>query len=239
MATWTKAFSTEPFEGQGCVFSQAYSPDGRRLVGGTQDGRILVWDAASGSRISALGTNNGAVFSLIFSADGRYLASASQTEKVRVWDGTRLDAPQAEPIELTTGVGDITDTLAFSTESNRLVVATGEQLATVWDLAKRTNILTLRSESVHGFRAVAFSPNGRWIASGGTDCKVKLWDAMSGTLLHTFRGHKGRIMRLRFLTHPEGMRLVSGGWDGMIRFWDLTPFEFAEQSAARTGNQHP
>ena len=215
------SFRTEPFPGEGCVFCQAYSPDGRHLLGGTQDGRILVWDAVNGKKIGVLGNQNGAVFHLVFSPDGRYLVSAAQTGQVRIWDGTRLDGPQTTPIDLVTAVGDITDTLAFSPDSHSLVVAAGDQVATVWDVGNRTNILTLRSESVHGFLSVAFSPDGRWIASGGTDCKVKLWDARTGALLHTFRGHKAEVMRLRFLDRPEGMRLISGGWDGLIKFWDL------------------
>ncbi|HTL55484.1 MAG TPA: WD40 repeat domain-containing protein, partial [Candidatus Limnocylindrales bacterium] len=207
---------------------QAYSPDGQRLLGGSQDGRILVWDGVSGSKIGVLGNQNGAVFHLVFSPDGRYLASAAQTEQVKVWDGTRLDLLQTNGLEIATAVGDLTDNLAFSTDGNHLVAATGDQVATVWDIKNRTNILTLHSDSIHGFRAVAFSPDGQWIASGGSDCKVKLWDACTGALLHTFRGHKGEVMRLRFLTQPEGMRLISGSWDGTIKFWDLHAAENAQ-----------
>ena len=76
-----------------------------------------------------------------------------------------------------------------------------------------------------GFLALAFSPDGQWIASGGIDSKVKLWDAQTGALLYTFRGHKGEVARLRFLSHPEGMRLISASLDGMVKFWDLKPVE--------------
>lgn len=214
--------SIQTFPGEGCVFSQCYSPDGRHLVGGTQDGRILVWDGLTGQTNSVLGQHNGAVFALVFSPDGRHLASASHTEQVKFWDATRLALLQSNPVELaTTAVGEISGTLAFSDNSQRLVVATDDQLATVWDTHRGTMLLPVRSDSVHGFRAVAFSPDGRWIASGGTDCRVKVWDAETGVLLHTFRGHKGEVLRVGFLQTPDGLRLISGSRDCTIKVWNL------------------
>ncbi|HTL18752.1 MAG TPA: serine/threonine-protein kinase, partial [Patescibacteria group bacterium] len=67
MGSGRPTFRTDPFPGEGCVFCQAYSPDGQRLLGGSQDGRILVWDGVSGSKIGVLGNQNGAVFHLVFS----------------------------------------------------------------------------------------------------------------------------------------------------------------------------
>jgi WD40 repeat protein len=238
VATGRIHLCTEPFPGEGCVFSATYSLDGRRLLGGAQDGEILVWDAATGHRICQLGKHDGTVFNLLLSPNGHYLASAASTEQVKLWDGTRLDAAQTNFFEIATVVGEISDTLAFSPDSRRLVVATDDQLATVWEIENRTNVLSLRSESVHGFRAVAFSTDGRWIASGGTDCKVKLWDARTGELLHTFRGHKGEVLRVRFFTLPEGPRLISGSRDGTIKYWDLQPFQAADRGATKEGDEH-
>jgi WD40 repeat protein len=217
----SQSFHTEPFPGEDDVYSLSYSPDGRRLVGGGASGDILVWDGVTGKTNAILGQMSGAVLHVVFSPDGRYLASAAQTGQVRVWDGTRLDTLQTNAIEIAPVVDEISDTLAFSPDSRRLVVATDDQVAAVWDVDHGTSVFSLRSDSIHGFRAVAFSPNGRWIASGGTDCKVKLWDARTGDLLHTFRGHKGEVLTITFLTLPDGARLISGSRDGTVKYWDL------------------
>ena len=152
---------------------------------------------------------------------------------------SRLGAPQTNFVEIGPVVGEISDTLAFSPNSHRLVVATEDQVATVWDIENRTNVLTLRSQSIHGFRAVAFSTDGRWIASGGTDCKVKVWDAQTGELLHTFRGHKGEILRVRFFQLPDGLRLISGSRDGTIKYWNLQPFQSANRVATGSDDKRP
>jgi WD40 repeat protein len=59
----------------------AFSPDGRQLASAAEDGRIKLWDPATGQKISTLRDSDGAVFALAFSPDGRWLASAG-TDKI-------------------------------------------------------------------------------------------------------------------------------------------------------------
>jgi WD40 repeat protein len=79
--------------------------------------------------------------------------------------------------------------------------------------------LTGHSKDVY---AVAFSPNDKcpWVASGGEDSKVKIWDSRSGELVHTFHGHTGLVSSLAF--SPDGKRLYSGSRDTTVKVWDLT-----------------
>jgi WD40 repeat protein len=61
---------------------------------------------------------------------------------------------------------------------------------------------------------------GRWIATGGEDSMVNIWDSRSGKLVHTFRGHKGYVSTLAF--SPDGMRLYSGSRDKTVKVWDVS-----------------
>src|SRR5262245_59172246 len=76
-------------------------------------------------------------------------------------------------------------------------------------------------QSGHSYKpdAMAFSPDGRLIATGGSDTAIKIWDAATGRVLRTLNGHVGGVKAVAF--SPDGQRLGSGGNDGRIRFWEI------------------
>jgi WD40 repeat protein len=67
--------------------------------------------------------------------------------------------------------------------------------------------------------SVAFSPDGQALASGSLDNTIRLWDAASGALLRTLKGHTYTVRSVAF--SPDGRALASGSWDGTVRLWGV------------------
>src|SRR5262249_45675229 len=80
--------------------------------------------------------------------------------------------------------------------------------------------------------AVAYSADGKLLASGGYDQSVHIWDAASGREVRTLRGHASGVASLAF--RPDGRRLASGGEDGVIKIWDATKGSGPTQVAAES-----
>ncbi|KAL2012056.1 hypothetical protein VTN00DRAFT_4774 [Thermoascus crustaceus] len=79
---------------------------------------------------------------------------------------------------------------------------------------------------LRGVSQVKFSPDGSMIASGGADCAVKVWDTLTGKLIHTFEGHLAGISTVAW--SPDGETIASGSDDKSIRLWNVL-----------TGKAHP
>ena len=79
--------------------------------------------------------------------------------------------------------------------------------------------------------SVAFSPDGRQVASGSFDGTVKLWDVASGTLVHPLNAHSSGVTSVAF--SPDGRQMLSGSWDQTINLWDV-----ASGDLLRTFNGH-
>ncbi|MEE8146090.1 MAG: hypothetical protein V3T24_00680, partial [Longimicrobiales bacterium] len=203
---------------EGGVRSVAFSPDGTRLVSGSNDDTVRLWDVASGTETATLRGHMGGVGSVAFSPDGTQLVSGSDAGTIRLWD-------VASGTETATLRGNERPvSVAFSPDGTQLVSGSYETVR-LWDVASGTVTATLRGHEGTVY-SVAFSPDGTQLVSSSSGRQlvssspnIKLWDVASGAETATLSGHAGTVYSVAF--SPDGTQLVSGSDDGTIRLGDV------------------
>ena len=108
--------------------------------------------------------------------------------------------------------------LAVTPNGQRLVTASGDGTARLWDLATG-QCLKVFKEDTDWVHAVAVTPDGQWLITGCSDKTARLWDLETGRPLRVFAGHTGRVNAVAIT--PDGKRLVTGSSDKTARIWDM------------------
>jgi WD40 repeat protein/serine/threonine protein kinase len=205
----------------GEVYGIAVSADGKRIVSGSADQTVMVWDLATGAELVTLRGHGDWVSSAAFSPDGKRIISGSGDNTVKVWDW-------ATGVELMTlrGHGDWVSSVAFSPDGKRVVSGSGDKTVRMWDATSGAELMTIRGHE-RQIGPVSFSPDGRRIVSGSMDWTIKeepwnqtiaVWDATTGAEVMTLPGHDYWVEAIDI--SPDSKRIVSGGYDSTIKVWD-------------------
>ncbi|HEY1375508.1 MAG TPA: serine/threonine-protein kinase [Gemmataceae bacterium] len=192
----------------------AYSPDGRQLVSGSEDGTARVWDAEAGRTAATLRGHAGTVHDVAFSPDGGRVATAGADGTVRLWE-----AASGEPVATLAGHRGAVTGLAFSPDGRRLVSGGVDRTVRLWDADGGGELRTLAGHA-DAVTVVRFSPAGTVLASAARDGEVRLWDAVTGAGKRVDSRDPQWVRDIAF--SPDGLRLVSGSRFGTVKIWDVT-----------------
>jgi WD40 repeat protein/serine/threonine protein kinase len=193
---------------QNWVTAVAVLPDGR-LVSGSSDYTLRVWDVESGQALAALAGHQGLVWAVAVLPDGR-LVSGSSDYTLRVWD-----VESGHVLATLRGHQGSISSVAVLPDG-RVISGSDDKTLRVWDVESGHILATLKGHQ-GGVRTVAVLPDGR-VISGSDDKTLRIWDVASGHALATLEGHQHGVRAVAVLS--DG-RVVSGSDDETLRVWDI------------------
>ena len=196
----------------GIVTSVAYSPAGDRIVSGSTDNSIKIWNALSGELINTLNGHDGSVWSVAFSPAGDRIVSGSTDNSIKIWN-----ALSGELINTLNGHDGSVYSIAYSPAGDRIVSGSADNSIKIWNALSGELINTLNRHT-NSVRSIAYSPAGDRIVSGSFDNSIKIWNAQSGELINTLNGHTNSVYSIAY--SPAGDRIVSGSADNSIKIWN-------------------
>ncbi|VFM94970.1 MAG: WD40 repeat [Candidatus Kentron sp. G] len=190
-----------------------FSPDGRRLLSGSWDNTLKLWDAATGREMRAFRGHKGDVWSVALSPDGRQVLSGGDDHTLRLWD-----VATGRAVRTFRGHGGIVYSAAFSPDGRQALSGSWDDTLRLWNVATGRELRAFRGHE-RGVLSAAFSPDGKQALSGSADKTLRLWDVASRREMRVFRGHENTIFSVAF--SPDGRQALSGSGDKTLRFWDV------------------
>jgi WD40 repeat protein len=204
------------------VWAVGCSPDGTRIVSGSGDKTLKIWDAGTGAELVTLTGHTAPVYAVAYSWDGTRIVSGSWDETLRIWD-----AASGKRLATLKGHKNGVNAVAYSPDGTRIVSGSWDKTLRIWDAASGKRLATLKGHK-DGVNAVACSPDGTRIVSGsGThwehqfhpeDEALWVWEASSVTHVASLTGHRNVVRAVTY--SPDGSRIASGSDDWTVRVWD-------------------
>jgi WD40 repeat protein len=203
------------FPGKSEIEAIAFSPDGHLMATGNRDNTINLWNIESGALVSTLYGHLGWVSALTFSPDGAHIASAGNYDKsIRVFDVNSAQQIKCFFEVANSSVGN----LRYSSDGKYLIARSSNNVVFQVDAASGQRLKTFSTD------ASSFAVNGKFMACGGIDGMVDIWDLETGTEFKSFRNTRAKILSIAFSKDNKYLALSAEN-EGAIMLFDFSKLE--------------
>jgi WD40 repeat protein len=194
------------------VHSVAWNHDDSKILSGSGDKTIKIWDGMTGELLNTLEGHFGSVNSVSWNQDSSKIVSGSDDGTIKIWDGITC--------ELLTTLKECSSpihSVCWNHDSSKIASTSNDKYAKIWDGVTCILLHTLsgHNECVH---CVSWNHDGSKLLSGSFDNTIKIWNSKTGELLKTLEGHSSAVHFASW--NHDSSRIGSGSDDNTIKIWD-------------------
>jgi WD40 repeat protein len=202
-----------PLEHSAKVLTAAFSPNGRHVVTGTDDGdaAVRIWDRLQGKLLHTMSGHTRRVVAAAFGDGGRLVVTGSWDKTARLWDvadGKSVGEPLLHQ--------DLIKAVAFSPDGKAVLTGGDDYTARLWEVSSG-KLLVPPLRNTEKIDLVAFGPDGTALLTVGNGGKARLWEASTGKPLCPPLPHRGGLWAAAFA--PDGRTFLTGGRGGIVQRW--------------------
>lgn len=202
------------------VFGASFSPDASLVAVGAADNTVRILDAKSGKELHKMGAHENWVLGTLFSTDGKKVVSVGRDRAAKLTN--TATGAFLENVNLLRGE---LAAVARHPQKDIVVIGGEDRVPYIYmmdrpknmKIADDTTLIRQLERQGGPIAALAWSPDGKYIAVGGASPEVTVYDAESGARVSACKGHSAGIYALAW--SPDSKTLATGGFDGQVRLY--------------------
>lgn len=197
------------------ILSLAINPINNNIAGGGKDGKIIIWNQEGKILKNFIGDKS-EIKTVIFNAQGTRLITAGNAE-VKIWEGNNFNL-----LNTISPASKLIKAIKISYNLDELAIVTGNRNIEIWDAENYIKEYELPKAN-HDIKSIEFSPDDKYLAIGGEDGSLSLINLTTKEIANEIlNAHEASLAELKFSI--DGAKLISGGYDGKIKIWDISSF---------------
>lgn len=196
------------------IFALAFSPDGTRVLTGSDDTTIRLWNLETGRCLQVFEGHTGLVRCIAWSADQSRILSGSHDKSVRLWD-----TKTGRCLRVLNGHLSHVRSIAWGADQRFAVTGAKDKTVRLWDLETGCCVRVLAGHA-DALWSVAWNTDQFRVLSGSKDGSVRLWNLKTGHCMRVLEAHMGAV-RVLAGNRTDPRTILSGSDDGTVRLWDL------------------